>query len=144
MSTIDGGRSSKPQGVGGDAIDSPGQLEFSDQDQLNNLALPYEADLLYAYSTPADYYSWRNDKEGSWFIQDLVKVFRKHAHEMHVVDMLTKVNYIMSDRMSSSEDPEKCGMKQISSCTTQLRKALFLLPPYGLLQVDGAVKPFKQ
>ncbi|XP_066928564.1 caspase-7-like [Clytia hemisphaerica] len=143
MPAIDGGSSKSQYGSdGGDVTDSgPRQSEFSDQDQINNLALPSEADFLYAYSTPPEYLSWRNEKDGSWFIQDLVEVFNDNADKMHVIDMLAEVNHQMAGRKSEKGDPKNSGKKQISSCTTQLRKTLFLLPPYELLREKTEVRP---
>ncbi len=39
----------------------------------------------------AGFLSWRDPEHGSWFIQSLVDVFQKHAHNSDILQMLTKV-----------------------------------------------------
>ena len=92
------------------------------------ISFPSEADFLYAYSTAYGYYSWRNGEKGSWFIQGLCKVFRKHAHTMDVVRMLTRVNAIVAQQVSRTGDPETSGKRQVTSTVSQLRKELYLMP----------------
>lgn len=95
---------------------------------VNKMELPVEADFLYAYSTVPGFSSWRS-KSGSWFIQIICDVFRKHGRSMDVVRMLTKVNALLSERMSHSDDPLLDGKKQIACVVSQLRKELFLNVP---------------
>ena len=39
----------------------------------------------------AGYMSWREETTGSWYITALVEVFQEHAHDTHILDMLTMV-----------------------------------------------------
>ena len=97
------------------------------------LTLPTEADFLYAYSTVPGYYSWRNSKRGSWFMEAIVSVFREYAHKMDVVRMLTRVNAVIAHRKSRTDDFRTDNKRQIASIVTQMRKDFFLASPYGQL-----------
>ena len=57
-----------------------------------SLRLPSESDILLAHSTVDGYESYRNRQQGSWFILKLMEMLTKHAHEMHLMDILTLVN----------------------------------------------------
>lgn len=109
-----------------DVIDSPSSHDG--KKRPNKLSLPIEADFLYAYSTTAGFYSWRNGKTGSWFIQTLCEVFRKHAHDTDIVRMLTKVNRIISQRKSQSTTTQANSKRQVSSTVSQLRKEFYFFP----------------
>jgi len=111
-----------------DATDAPpSQLENED------VALPCEADFFYAYSTVPGYYSWRNSRNGSWFMQSVCSVFRQYAHDTDVYRMLTRVNHQVSSRKSRTDDAATDDKRQIASLVSQLRKELFFFPPYGAL-----------
>uniref|UniRef100_A0A2K6E152 Caspase-3 n=1 Tax=Macaca nemestrina TaxID=9545 RepID=A0A2K6E152_MACNE len=51
-----------------------------------------EADFLYAYSTAPGYYSWRNLKDDSWFIQSLYAMLQQYADKLEFMHILTRVN----------------------------------------------------
>ncbi|XP_066920052.1 caspase-3-like isoform X2 [Clytia hemisphaerica] len=115
-----------------DAVDGkPGQ-RLSEEEMA--LTLPSEADFLYAYSTVPGYYSWRNSRRGSWFMEALVQVFRENAHRMDVMRMLIRVNDIISYRKSRTDEIKTDNKRQIASLITQMRKDFFLFPPYGPLK----------
>ena len=86
------------------------------------------ADFLIAYSTVADYVSYRNDSEGSYFIRALVKVFREKYKDDHLSDMLTEVNNVVSELnlKRKAEDKTRFTAKQISEIKSTLRKKLFV------------------
>ena len=112
-----------------DTVDGPPRKK----EEKMVLALPLEADFMYAYSTVPGYYSWRNEMRGSWFVEALVQVFRDNAHKMDVMRMLMGVNDIISVRKSRSGDIEANSKSQIASIITQMRKDFFMFPPYGPL-----------
>ena len=112
-----------------DTVDGPPRKK----EEKMVLALPVEADFMYAYSTVPGYYSWRNEMRGSWFVEALVQVFRDNAHKMDVMRMLMGVNDIISVRKSRSGDIEANSKSQIASIITQMRKDFFMFPPYGPL-----------
>ncbi|CAH1102705.1 unnamed protein product [Psylliodes chrysocephalus] len=55
------------------------------------------ADMLIAFSTLPNFYSIRDPQKGSWYIQCICKVFREHAKEHHVEDLLKIVDTEMSN-----------------------------------------------
>lgn len=81
--------------------------------------LPCEADFLYANCTVSGYLSIRDIYFGSWFIQDLIKIFRENACTLDVVRMLHRVNDAVAERSVKSEK------NQIPCIVSQLRKDLF-------------------
>lgn len=104
-------------------VDGPQELK------RETISFPAESDFLYAYSTVRGFFSWRNSSNGSWFIQALCKVFRKHAHTMDVVRMLTRVNALVTKHVSDTGERESSGKRQVTSTVSQLRKDLYILPP---------------
>ena len=83
------------------------------------VTIPEEADILIAYSSVDGYESYRNKKEGSWFVTELTKVFNKHAHNMDLTDMLIIVNNEVARKVSEK------GKKQMPCFLTTLRKAVY-------------------
>ena len=105
---------------GTEVVDGPGQAK--------RVAVPTEADFLYAYSTVPGYYSWRNSQNGSWFIQSVVDVFDKHSDYMDVQRMMTRVNAGVSIFKSRTGDSYSDQKMQISSIVSMLRKDLYFFP----------------
>ncbi|TKR62364.1 hypothetical protein L596_026342 [Steinernema carpocapsae] len=87
--------------------------------------VPLEADILICRSTPIGYVSWRNSRDGTWFIQAVCDVFKECAQEDEIIELFTKVNRHVSSKFESSR--ERC--KQISEISTRLRKKLYFFPP---------------
>ena len=79
---------------------------------------PNISDYLVAYSTIPGHVSFRNAKNGSVFIHNLVKVFRKHATNEDVITMLERV----SNEVTKYE-PQGGGL-QVSRQSPELRSAL--------------------
>ena len=115
-----------------DSVDGPGSKNVEEKETA--LTLPSESDFIYAYSTVPGYYSWRNSTNGSWFMESLCAVFRKYAHKMDVLRMLTRVNAVISQRKSKTNARITDNKRQISSIVTQLRKEFFMMPPHGPLE----------
>ena len=65
------------------------------------------------------YKAWRLPS-GTWFISDLVDVFRERYKKEHLMDMLTEVNNKVSNRSTMSGD------KQMPCQVSTLRKKLYL------------------
>lgn len=105
------------------------EVDGPQEEKHETISFPSESDFLYAYSTVSGFFSWRNSSKGSWFIQALCKVFRKHAHTMDVMRMLTRVNALVSKHVSDTADPEARGKRQVTSTVSQLCKELYILPP---------------
>ncbi|KAK2162969.1 hypothetical protein LSH36_88g00021 [Paralvinella palmiformis] len=87
--------------------------------------IPVEADFVYAYSTVAGYYSWRNSTKGSWFIQAMCKMLKQHAYNMNFVQILTRVNYEVAYEFESNASKESMNKKkQVPSIVSMLTKDL--------------------
>jgi len=132
------------EGLSSDVVDGPGADGDDGKDEVdggNGIIVPCQADFLYAYSGVPGYFSWRNDQQGSWFIQSVVEVFRQHAHEMDVVRMLTRVNMKFSSKKSNTPLQQESHVKmQIGSIVSQLRKELYLDPPNGKMDLASPLK----
>lgn len=88
--------------------------------------IPTEADFLYAFSCPPGYYSFRNAKQGSWFIQAIAKVFKKHGTKLEIMQLLTRVNQTVAlEFESNSQNKEYTGKKQIPTIVSLLTKELY-------------------
>ncbi|OCT71262.1 hypothetical protein XELAEV_18034239mg [Xenopus laevis] len=88
--------------------------------------IPVEADFLYAYSTVPGYYSWRNPGMGSWFVQALCSVLNEYGKELEVMQILTRVNFLVATQFESySDDPQFSKKKQIPCVVSMLTKELY-------------------
>ena len=90
--------------------------EWADQ-----LKLPTEADILAAYAVPPGYAAWRNEENGSWFIQSIVEAIRDYSEDHDLVSILTEVNRKVAEKCET-----KGEKKQISTFVSQLRYKLYL------------------
>ena len=88
--------------------------EREDSDSLP-LGIPAHSHVLIV--TLPDFFSSRNLRKGSWYIQSLVEVFSKYAFKDDVLTLLTFLN-----RMQ--------GPRQIPNPQSTLEKKLFFLPGY--------------
>lgn len=88
--------------------------------KTNWKCLPSMSDYIIAYSTLPGFVSWRSEKEGSWFIQILVEVFRKYASVLHVLDLLTEVNRRLVEESQERE------FKQITQQSHTLTRPFYL------------------
>ncbi|XP_069095426.1 caspase-7-like [Pleurodeles waltl] len=88
--------------------------------------IPVEADFLFAYSTVPGYYSWRNPGRGSWFVQSLCEVLAKHGKQLEIMQILTRVNFMVATCFESwSDDQRFSGKKQIPCVVSMLTKELY-------------------
>ena len=72
------------------------------------------------------YYSWRNSKDGSWFIQSLCSMLRLYAHKLEFMHILTRVNRKVALEFESfSLDSAFHGKKQIPCIVSMLTKELY-------------------
>ncbi|XP_028410346.1 caspase-3-like [Dendronephthya gigantea] len=90
----------------------------SDHVHSNSLTIPKEADILVAYSSVDGYESYRDTKEGSWFITALTQVFNAHFKELQVTDMLAIVNEAVASREHAQ------GWKQMPCFSSTLRRSV--------------------
>lgn len=97
-------------------------MDDDETDSAYTGSLPAEADFLLAYSTIPGYVSWRDQKDGSWFVSTLVNVFMEMAATEHLLDMLTEVNRRVAEDLISGKH------KQVPEPVTRLRKRLYFRP----------------
>ncbi|XP_070545003.1 caspase-3-like [Ptychodera flava] len=89
--------------------------------------LPVWADFLICLSTMHGYYAFRNSEKGSWFIQAMDEVFRRHAESMDLISMMTRVNRKVALEFESNV-PRKPGYhkkKQIPCIMSMLTKEVY-------------------
>ncbi|XP_064620938.1 caspase-3-like [Lineus longissimus] len=91
--------------------------------------IPTEADFLISYSTVPGYFSWRNNEDGSWFIQALCRVIDDVGTTAELMQMMTYVNRIVAYEFASCTDHEWTdNMKQIPAIETRLTKFVYFHP----------------
>lgn len=115
--------------------------------QKEILVIPNAADFLLAFSTVPGYYAWRNQSEGSWFIQALCKCLSEFGDKLEIMQIMTRVNRMVAyDFISySTQNLYFHEKKQIPSIVTRLTSEVFFrnkkqrsLPlPSGRSQVAG-------
>ncbi|XP_063314200.1 caspase-3-like isoform X2 [Pelobates fuscus] len=90
----------------------------------DSLFTTVDQDFLYAYATPPGYFAWRN-LNGSWFIQSLCKTLKEYGTELELLQILTRVNYIVA-RDYESKNSTNSGKKEMPCVVTGLIKLLYL------------------
>lgn len=111
----------------GDYDDLDGEDCVDAQEQP--VRIPSQADFLIAHSTAKEYYSWRNESNGSIFIQALCSTFNVYHTKKDILQMLTYVNCMVAYEFESTS--KKAGYdsrKQIPSITTQLTATVHFYP----------------
>ncbi|MXQ84278.1 hypothetical protein E5288_WYG014265 [Bos mutus] len=131
------------QACRGTELDCGIETDSGAEDDMACQKIPVEADFLYAYSTAPGYFSWRNAKNGSWFVQALCEMLNKYAHRLELMHILTRVN---RKRLLDSMDcehrlqfhyvPKLLSTKRTQINTTELSHEK---PQQGITKV--AVKP---
>lgn len=109
------------QNCRGRYIDRGFDMVQADCPPTASIRIPFEADMLVAYSTVDGYKSYRDETQGSWFITVLMEVLNQRDHDMHMslIDLLSIVN----KRVASLDDR---GRKQMSCFMSTLRKPVYL------------------
>ncbi|XP_004682433.1 PREDICTED: caspase-3 [Condylura cristata] len=114
------------QACRGTGLDSGIETDSSTDDDMACQRIPVEADFLYAYSTAPGYYSWRNSKDGSWFIQSLCAMLKLYAHKLELMHILTRVNQkVATEYESFSLNSTFHAKKQIPCIVSMLTKELY-------------------
>lgn len=81
---------------------------------------------------PSGYYSWRNTTSGSWFIQSLCDMISKHASELELQHIMTRVNHKVAVEFESvSHSPGFNAKKQIPCIVSMLTKEMYFFPWRG-------------
>lgn len=98
-------------------------------DPVSVRKIPVEADILMAYSVCPGFYSWRNNVDGSWFVQAITEVFKEHSDSMDIMDMMTMVNRKVAYDFSSCTDREfTSDMKQMPCIVSTLTRKVYFHP----------------
>nr|XP_048311554.1 caspase-3 [Myodes glareolus]XP_048311555.1 caspase-3 [Myodes glareolus] len=114
------------QACRGTELDCGIETDSATDDDMTCQKIPVEADFLYAYSTAPGYYSWRNSKDGSWFIQSLCAMLKLYAHKLEFMHILTRVNRKVAIEFESfSHDSTFHAKKQIPCIVSMLTKELY-------------------
>eukprot|EP00112_Aurelia_sp_Birch-Aquarium-sp1_P025601 Seg859.7 transcript_id=Seg859.7/GoldUCD/mRNA.D3Y31 product=Caspase-3 protein_id=Seg859.7/GoldUCD/D3Y31 len=101
-------------------VDDPGAVAKDSQMMSGpSPVLPIETDFLIAFASPLGYASYRNEEEGSWFVQSLVKLLMKYFKKEHLMDIFLRVNHEVA-HLSSDEN-----YKQIPSQECRLTKKCY-------------------
>lgn len=110
---------------------SPG-CEESDagKEELMKMRLPTRSDMICGYACLKGNAAMRNTKRGSWYIEALTQVFSERACDMHVADMLVKVNALIKEREGYAPGTEFHRCKEMSEYCSTLCQQLYLFPGY--------------
>ncbi|KAM5204993.1 caspase-2 isoform 1-T1 [Hipposideros larvatus] len=108
---------------------SPG-CEESDagREDLLKMRLPTRSDMICGYACLKGTAAMRNTKRGSWYIEALTQVFCQRACDMHVADMLVKVNALIKEREGYAPGTEFHRCKEMSEYCSTLCRHLYLFP----------------
>ncbi|CAI5680577.1 unnamed protein product [Oreochromis niloticus] len=109
-----------------DAVD--GKVEvFADASAIRTL--PAGADFIICSAVAEGYYSFRETKKGSWYIQALCQMLRKYGNSLEFTELLTLVNRKVSMKnVPKSCDPQLVGKKQMPCFASMLTKKLYFRP----------------
>lgn len=121
------------QACRGDRLDGGVTVVADTTDAVSRVyKIPSQADFLTCYSTVAGYYSWRNTVQGSWFIQALCTVLKKHAHDMDLLSMMTIVcRHVAYDFESCVPNDHRMDRKkQVPTIVSTLTRQVFLKPKF--------------
>ncbi|XP_016050929.1 PREDICTED: caspase-2 isoform X1 [Miniopterus natalensis] len=96
--------------------------------ELLKMRLPTRSDMICGYACLRGTAAMRNTKRGSWYIEALAQVFSERACDMHVADMLVKVNGLIKEREGYAPGTEFHRCKEMSEYCSTLCRHLYLFP----------------
>uniref|UniRef100_UPI00358E63D1 caspase-6 isoform X2 n=1 Tax=Myxine glutinosa TaxID=7769 RepID=UPI00358E63D1 len=109
-----------------DSTDMPNNVEI---DYGIRTFIPSAADFLMCYSVAEGFFSHRETINGSWYIQDLMKVIREHGTTLEFLEILTLVNRMVAARTIDRADfAHMIGKKQIPCFASMLTRKLYFHP----------------
>lgn len=85
--------------------------------------IPSLCDMLIGYPTQKGFIAYRKPEIGSWYMNAIVQIFSKHAHNTDLCAMLNMVNSLISNEVTNT------GKKQMSEYTSKLTKPYFYFFP---------------
>ncbi|XP_047550476.1 caspase-2 isoform X3 [Lutra lutra] len=106
------------------------ECEESDasKEEMLKTRLPTRSDMICGYACLRGTAAMRNTKRGSWYIEALTQVFSERACDMHVADMLVKVNALIKEREGYAPGTEFHRCKEMSEYCSTLCRPLYLFP----------------
>lgn len=107
----------------------PGTRRSSDLERPR-LKLPTRSDMICGYASLKGKTAMRNTKRGSWYVQELNKMLRLHAKDMHLADILVQVNGQIKKREGFAPDTPSHRCKEMSEYTSSLCKDLYFFPKH--------------
>ncbi|XP_038134500.1 caspase-6-like isoform X1 [Cyprinodon tularosa] len=109
-----------------DVVDNEVKTNETVVDACAIQTLPAGADFIMCYSVAEGFYSHRETVNGSWYIQDLCELLRKHGGSLEFTELLTLVNRKVSMRsVGNSNDRSAIGKKQVPCFASMLTKKLY-------------------
>ncbi|XP_071140020.1 caspase-3-like isoform X3 [Mytilus edulis] len=112
------------------------EMELED-DFIDSVSVPKDADILIAYATTDGHLSFRHRETGSWFINALVQVLTETYETRHFEEMLVGVRHMLARDpkwRGLRSDPENSEKKQIlcqMPCSWTTLTKLFYLKAAG-------------
>ena len=85
--------------------------------------MPSLCDMLIGFPTQKGFIAYRKPEIGSWYMNAIVQVFSKHAHDTDLCAMLNMVNEMISNEVTNT------GKKQMSEYTSKFTKPYFYFFP---------------
>ncbi|CAF0938229.1 unnamed protein product [Brachionus calyciflorus] len=85
--------------------------------------IPSQCDMLIGYPTQKGFIAYRKPEIGSWYMNAIVQIFSKYAHNTDLCAMLNMVNSLISNEVTNT------GKKQMSEYTSKLTKPYFYFFP---------------
>ncbi|XP_054858193.1 caspase-2 isoform X2 [Eublepharis macularius] len=117
---------------GSERADSPGCEESDAQmKESPKLRLPTCSDMICGYACLKGTAAMRNTKRGSWYVEALTSVFAEDSRNMHVADMLVKVNRLIKHREGYAPGTEFHRCKEMSEYCSTLCRDLYLFPGFS-------------
>lgn len=92
--------------------------------------IPTRADFLMVFSAFPGYYSWRNTREGSWFVQSTCQALRKYGHHKELLAIVTIISRQVALNYESFV-PNKAELdqkKQVPYVTSTLIREVYFRP----------------
>lgn len=100
---------------------APVELDESSGNVLYHM--PTFCDMLIGFPTQRGFIAYRKPEIGSWYMNAIVQVFSRHAHDTDLCAMLNMVNSMISGEVTNT------GKKQMSEYTSKLTKPYFFFFP---------------
>lgn len=85
--------------------------------------IPTLCDMIIGFPTQKGFIAYRKPEIGSWYMNAIVQVFSKYAHNTDLCAMLNMVNSLISNEVTNT------GKKQMSEFTSKLTKPYFYFFP---------------